>query len=81
MPIFIAKTFEGKVESVVLAKSYDLAQAYWQGKKVYAHSVDIRSEKDLEKQPTGVLPILHTKIIKASPFGQNERDILAVSND
>ena len=39
MPIFIAKTYEGKVESVVLAKTYELAQAYWQGKKIYAHTV------------------------------------------
>jgi len=81
MPIYIAKTYNGKVENVVLAKNYELAQAYWQGKKIFAHSVIIRTEEDLKDHITGVLPIVSTKIVKAAPFGQNIRDILAISND
>jgi len=64
MPIFIAKTYDGKVESVVLARSYELAQAYWQGKGIYAYSVDEKSEKNLEDHITGVLPIVKTKILR-----------------
>ena len=81
MPIYIAKTYGGEVENVVLAKSYELAQAYWQGKKIFAHSVVVRTEEDLKDHITGVMPIVNTKIIKASPFGQNKKDILAISND
>ncbi len=39
MPIYIAKSYEGKVEGVVFARSYDLAQAYWQGKGIFFHIV------------------------------------------
>jgi len=77
MPIFIAKTYEGKVESVVLAKSYELANAYWQGQGIVAHSITERNESDLEDHPTGVLPIVKTKLINKSPFG-NKPGILAI---
>ncbi len=81
MPIFIAKTYDGKVESVVLAKSYELAQAYWQGKDIYAHSVDTFTEDDLKDHSTGVLPIVKTEIKRLSAFGQNEGEYLVISND
>ena len=83
MPIFIAKTYEGKVESVVLAKTYELAQAYWQGKKIYAHTVVKKSEKDLENHPTGVLPIVSTKVIDGYEVGRhsNSATYLLVSDD
>lgn len=74
MPFFIAKTYEGKVESIVLAKNYELAQAYWQGKKIYAHSVDIKSEEDLKEHITGVLPILNTKEIDGYETGRHNKD-------
>lgn len=35
MPIYIAKDYDGNIESVVLAKSYDLAYAFWQGRKFF----------------------------------------------
>ena len=60
MPIYIAKEFNGEVESIVLAKSIELANAYWQGKNIYAHSIDIKEEADLDDHPTGVLPIVST---------------------
>jgi len=61
MPIFVAKNCDGFVESVVLARSYELAQAFWQGLGIYPHSVDTRIEQDLKEHPTGVLPIVKTK--------------------
>jgi len=78
MPIFIAKNYDGRVESIVLAKNEDLANAYWQGMNIFAHSTDVKSEEDLEDHPTGVLPILKTKIVNASKFGQNPQDFLTV---
>jgi len=83
VPIFIAKTYEGKVESIVLAKNYELAQAYWQGKNIAAHTVIERSEKDLEEHPTGVLLLLHTKEIDGYQVGQHnsDRKYLLVTND
>ena len=61
MPVFIAKNYDGDVESAVLAKTRELAYAYWQGKGIYAHSVDERSEDSLLDHPTGVLPLVHTE--------------------
>lgn len=68
MPIYIAKDYDGFVESVVLARSYELAQAFWQGQKVYPHSVDIKNESDLKDHPTGVLPIVKTKKKVIRPY-------------
>jgi hypothetical protein len=61
MPIYIAKKYDGIVESVVLAKSYELANAYWQGMGILPHSIDTRNENDLKDHPTGVLPIVTAK--------------------
>ena len=60
MPIFVAKNYEGKTESIVLSKNKDMANAYWQGLGINAHSVREFSEEDLDDHPTGVLPILKT---------------------
>lgn len=79
MPIFIAKTYDGLVESVVLAKSYELAQAYWQGQDIYAHSISERSESDLEDHPTGVMPIVKTEKRKIPSFGSDSREYLIIS--
>ena len=79
MPIFTAKTYDGLVESVVLAKSYALAQAYWQGSGIIPHSIDEKNESDLEGHPTGVLPIVKTRKINASPFGKKSEEHLIIS--
>ena len=81
MPIFIAKTYDGKVESVVLAKNYEVAQAYWQGKDIYPHSVNTFTEDNLKNHPAGVLPIVNTKVKRLSAFGQKEKEYLVISND
>jgi len=61
MPIYVAKRYDGKAESVVLADSYELAQAYWQGKEIVANNISTITEKDLDEHPTGVLPLISTK--------------------
>lgn len=83
MPIFIAKTYDGKVESVILAKTADLAQAYWQGKGMYPHTIDIRTEEDLKDHITGVLPIVHTRKIDGYEIGRysNNKKYLVISNE
>jgi len=83
MPIFIAKTYEGEAESVVLAKNIELAQAYWQGKRIYPHTIIIKEEKDLENHITGVLPIVHTRKIDGYEVGRHSRDkkYLVISNE
>ena len=78
MPIFIAKTYDGKVESVVLAKNYGLAQAYWQGRDIFPHTVGSKEEKDLEDHPTGVIPIVKTEKLRASRFGRSEEEFLII---
>ena len=78
MPIFIAKTYEGFVESIVLAKSQQLANVYWQGQNIYPHSVTEKTEEDLRDHPTGVLPIVRTKKIRLSAFGRNEKYYLVI---
>lgn len=60
MPLFIAKNHEGKVIDVVLAKIIELANAYWHGKEIIPHTVNSKSDADLEGHPTGVLPIVST---------------------
>jgi len=81
MPIFIAKNFDGKVMSVVLARSYEMAQAYWHVKGIYAHTVDVKTEKDLENHPTGVLPIVYTKEIIGYDDKCKDKIYLVISND
>ncbi len=61
MPVFIAKRHDGKVQDVVLAKNYDLANAYWHGKGVIGHTITVLTEADLNEHPTGVIPIVSTK--------------------
>lgn len=78
MPIFIAKTYEGKVESVVLAKNYELAQAYWQGQNVYAHSVTTFTEDNLKNHLTGVIPIVNTEAKQLSEFGSDAKKYLVI---
>lgn len=80
MPIFVAKTYFGKVESVVLADNLKLANAYWQGQDIYPHSIDERSEADLKYHPTGVLPIVTTKklIMRETSSGDSKEYLVVV---
>ncbi len=79
MPIFIAKTYTGKTESIVLAKNRELANVYWQGKDIYAHSIKEFSEKDLIEHSTGVIPIMNTLKRSLSYQGGIPKDYLVVT--
>ena len=59
MPIYVAKTYDGEVKSVILAESYEIAFAYWQGKGTITVKIETVTEKDLTNHPAGVLPIVH----------------------
>lgn len=73
MPIFVAKDYEGYTESVVLAENEKLAHAYWQGTDVTACSVDRFSEQALSNHPTGVLPIVKTKVKQVYNLKDNSK--------
>ena len=60
MPVFIAKDQEGRVESAVLARNKELADAYWQGQGIFACSTRELNEDQLD-EGTGVIPIVKTK--------------------
>ena len=79
MPIYTAKTYDGLIESVILARNIELAHAYWQGKGITACSVIEHNESDLEKHPTGILPIVTTRKVDASPFGAKSKQYLAIT--
>lgn len=78
MPIFIAKHYDGTPVDVVLTATEQLAQAYWQGKGIIAHTVTVRSDADLTEHPTGVLPIISTREVEAKPFGLSSRTMHVV---
>ena len=78
MPIFVARTYNNLIESVVLARNYELAQAYWQGLGIIAHSVTEHNESDLKNHPTGVLPLVKTMKQNASPFGKSSEEYLVI---
>lgn len=78
MPIFIAKHYDGTPVDVVLTATAQLAQAYWQGKGIIAHTITVRSDTDLTDHPTGVLPIISTREVEAAPFGLSSRTMHVV---
>lgn len=79
MPIFVAKRYDGKVQDVVLARSYDLANAYWHGKGVIAHSIVTLREGDLNDHPTGVLPVVATtEKTMRQEFGTGSLSVLII---
>lgn len=62
MPVFVAKNNEGYVESVVMARTLELANAYWQSQEILPHGVEVVDERDLTDRP--VIPILKAEKIK-----------------
>jgi hypothetical protein len=80
MPIFIAREYGGKTRDIVLARSYDLANVYWQGKGIVPHDITTFTEVDLSGHPTGVVPILNTRKKTLSPFGKNSEEFIIVEN-
>lgn len=73
--VYIGYNYEGKVVSIVNAKSKELAYAYWQGKSIIPHSHKCL-EKDftsLDEHPTGVFPIVETEEVDDYALSQNTR--------
>lgn len=78
--IIIAYNHNGKVISIVNAKSEELTNAYWHGEGTIPHSIKVL-EKDftpLEEHPIGVIPLLATKKVSLTTFGQNPTDYIVV---
>ena len=64
MKIYIALDPEGYPESVVFAKSKELANAYWHGKGVYPYSTEEIGPIDLKDHPTGVISIASSRKVQ-----------------
>jgi hypothetical protein len=65
MNVFIALDYSDKILDIVVARSYELAQVYWQGKGVIAHHVRTIQPADIEGHITGVIPVASTREIPA----------------
>lgn len=61
--IFIGFNYEGYPISIVNAKSEELANAFWQGREIYPHSIKcLESDyEDINKHITGVFPLFEAK--------------------
>lgn len=81
MPIFVAKTYKGLTESIIMARNLELARVYWQGSGVIPHSIKEINEDDLRDHPTGVVPIVRTEKINASLFGEDPKEYLTISSE
>lgn len=79
MPTYIAKRYDGTTINIVMARTREMANIYWQGKGVTAHHIEERSESLLLDHPTGVMPILETRKESLSVFGGNRHDYIVVS--
>jgi hypothetical protein len=64
MPIYIAKDFEGRVESIVQADSALLANTFWQGQNIFPHSTDVIATEIPAGNPYRVRPILKTELVE-----------------
>lgn len=78
--VIIAYNYEGKVISIVNAKSEEIANAYWHGAGliVYSHrNIDNPDEfTPLSEHPTGVYPILKTKEIELYQDGRYQKYLI-----
>ncbi|RLI53206.1 MAG: hypothetical protein DRO87_11985 [Candidatus Thorarchaeota archaeon] len=63
--IYVALDYSEKILDIVMARSYELAQVYWQGKGVIAHHAREIKPSDLENHITGVIPIASTREVHA----------------
>lgn len=68
MNLFKAADYEGNTLSVVLARSRELAEAYWQGSDIYPHSVS--KIELLPDHPTGVVPVVTTYEVLSQDLGR-----------
>ena len=64
MIVFIALDYSDNILDVVVARSYELAMVYWQGKGIIPHHTRQIIPADLENHPTGVVPVVTTKEVQ-----------------
>lgn len=79
--IFIGKNYDGKVISIISAQDERSANAYWQGKDIFPHSItrfDMNEERENE-QAGFVTPLLETKEVDAYHFRNSDKKLLLVS--
>lgn len=81
MMIVIAYNHNGKVVSIVNAKSEELAKAFWQGRGIIYNTINNLDDKktftSLDEHPTGVYPIFETIELIAGRCN-NEAKLLCV---
>lgn len=81
MPVYVASNHDSNPIGIVVARSMDLATAFWHGQGLVPYSVREITANDLSGHPTGVLPILRTKVVtgyEVSNF-KKEKEYLLVS--
>ncbi len=78
--IYIGKNHDGKVISIISAKSQESANAYWQGKNCIPHSIqEFGLFEDRENESIGyVTPLLTTKEITKGEIGNSFAKIIVV---
>lgn len=76
--VFIAYDHNSVPVSVVCAKSKELANAFWQGKGLYPHTVKSLSQDftPLADHPTGVFPLVSTKMVHDRAYDQKYVTVL-----
>lgn len=68
MKLYIAYDEKGLIESIVLARSRELADVYWQGAGVVAINVKRMNPSAYEDHLTGVVPVLKTNNYNIGSF-------------
>jgi len=73
---FIGYNYDGYPISIVVAKSKELAYAYWQGKGILPHYHECVEEdySSLDEHPTGVFPIMNTVEVSDYNLSNNMRN-------
>lgn len=61
--VYIAKNFEGRPVSIVLAASLREAQIFWQGKGIIGTS-EVEIDPESVDTPLGILEILRTESVR-----------------
>jgi hypothetical protein len=76
--IFISYQHDGYITSIISASNEKLALAYWQGAGIDVHTHKcVENPEDfipLAEHPTGVIPILKTKEVKAHTINTRNLD-------
>ena len=80
MKVYAALNHSKNPVSIVLARSQELASAYWQGKGIIPFEIVEYDEFDLENHPTGVLSLIHVRYEKTMG-GMDKNEVVSVSRN